>query len=803
MRLPLLCASLPLTAMSCMLSAHEPVTLEFFPLHQVSLLESPFSHARELNGAYLRNLDSDRLLAGYLEEAGLEPKAEKYSNWESSGLDGHTLGHYLTALAQMAATGDAELRERLVYVLAELKRAQDANGNGYVGAVPDGATIWAEIEQGDIRAEHFSLNERWVPWYNLHKLFAGLRDAWEIAGLEEARSILLRLTDWTGSLTADLSDEQMQAMLHAEHGGMNEVFADLYAMTGDPRHLRLARRFSHHDILQPLLKEEDRLTGLHANTQIPKVIGYARIAELDDDREWREAAEYFWDTVIEDRSIAFGGNSVREHFNAPDDFSGMLRSREGPETCNTYNMLRLTEQLYRQPDQDRGRLADYYERALYNHILSSQHPGHGGFVYFTPIRPRHYRVYSQPETSFWCCVGSGIENHGKYGRFIYAHAGTDLFVNLFIPSRLAAPERGLILRQENRFPDEEATRLEFSLEQPATFTIHLRKPSWVQDGGYRLRLNGEPVHPETSSSASGFVSLTREWRDGDRLELELPMKTRFEQLPDGSEYVSILHGPIVLAAQIPEGETPGLLADDSRMGHVAPGAYLPLDSAPMLVGEAPAILSQIRRSSERAMQFTAPEFRSTADRVSSLSLLPFFRVHDTRYMLYWRLVAPEDYQDVVKAIAADETAALALEARTLDRVTPGEQQPEVEHDFRARDSETGVFLGRHWRDAGELVEYRLRDPSNQAVALRLSYDGGERGRQFEILVNGSSIAQVSLDGHQPDQFIDVEYPLPDAVLEAADGTFVVTLRALDGSRTARIFDLRLISRETPQTAEPL
>ncbi|MBQ5807544.1 MAG: glycoside hydrolase family 127 protein, partial [Tidjanibacter sp.] len=387
------------------------------PLEQVTLLDSPFKRAEQLDIRYLLTLDADRLLAPYRKEAGLQPKAENYPNWENTGLDGHIGGHYLSALAQMyASTQNPEIGKRMNYMLDELEQCQATDG--YLCGVPNGRKIWQEIASGDIRAGRFNLNGGWVPLYNIHKIFAGLRDAWHYTHDRRARRMLIALTDWMERTTDNLTDEQMQQMLYSEHGGLNEIFADVAALTNNKRYLRLAHRFSDNELLEPLLRGEDHLTGMHANTQIPKVIGYKRIAEVEGLTDWEQAAEYFWQQVVGHRTISIGGNSVREHFHPHTDFSSMLTSEQGPETCNTYNMLRLSKMLYCTSDD--GRYIDYYEQALYNHILSSQHPVQGGLVYFTPMRAGHYRVYSQPHTSFWCCVGSGMENHARYGELIYA-----------------------------------------------------------------------------------------------------------------------------------------------------------------------------------------------------------------------------------------------------------------------------------------------------------------------------------------------------------------------------------------------
>jgi uncharacterized protein len=604
-----------------------------FPLAQVRLLPGPFEHAQQINLRYLRALEPDRLLAAFRTEAGLVPKAEKYPNWEGSGLEGHTAGHYLTALAQMwAATGDAEMKRRLDYMVAELAACQRAHGDGYVGAIPGSRRLWTDVGAGRIKAEPFALNGKWVPWYNLHKLFAGLRDAHVIGGSAEAKEVLVRLTDWADALTSPLSDAAMQEMLQSEHGGMNEVLADVAGLTGDRRYLQLATRFSHRAVLDPLRRGEDALTGLHANTQIPKVVGDARIAELGGGSTL-QAARFFWDTVVGRRSVAFGGNSVREHFNAPDDFSEMIASVQGPETCNTYNMLRLTEQLFQADPQ--ARYADFYERALFNHILSSQHPEHGGFVYFTPIRPRHYRVYSQPSQCFWCCVGSGMENHGKHGQFIYARGTDTLLVNLFVASTLDWPERGIGVRQETTFPDEPRTRLQLTLERPQRLTVLVRHPGWSNANGFRVRVNGE-TWPAGSRPGS-YAALTREWQDGDRIEVDLPMTTRVERLPDGSEYVALVHGPIVLAAKTGADALEGLIAGDGRMAHVASGPEQPLEDAPRLVGHPDALAGAVRPVDGRPLTFTAPGIIRPDD-ARDLELVPFFRVHDSRYIVYWRVV---------------------------------------------------------------------------------------------------------------------------------------------------------------------
>ena len=629
-----------------------PRGAELFPPTSVRLLGgSPFTAAVKANHAYLLAIQPDRLLAPFLREAGLPPKAESYGNWENSGLDGHTAGHYLSAIAFMIASGedeDGELALRLDYMLDELERCQAAYGGGYLGGVPGSRDLWRRLESGDAGV----VWDKWVPWYNVHKTFAGLRDAYQAAGRQKARAVLVNLGDWCVRVTAGLSEAEMQRMLNNEYGGMNEVMADIYAITGNKKYLEAAKRWNHRTVFDPLLQREDRLTGLHANTQIPKIIGMERIAALTQNAQEHEGACFFWETVSKNRCVAFGGNSVAEHFHPTNDFMVMLKHREGPESCNTYNMLRLTEQLF--SAEPKAAYADYYERALYNHILSSINAEEPGYVYFTPIRPRHYRVYSQPETSFWCCVGTGMENPGRYGQFIYARDKDGIYVNLFVPSEVEVAD-GFALRQQTRFPYDAATRLELKLDKPARFTLRLRHPEWVEAGQFRVRVNGAPV--QVASTPSSYAAIPRKWENGDVIKVDMPMRTSVERLPDGSDWVAILHGPIVLACPGGADNMTGLFADDARMAHVAHGPLAPLDQVPSLlttVQELPthvtpdAAAGPLHFRLEDVIEPAAPQ---------GLPLVPFFSLHEKRYQMYWELTTREKLLAHKEERAGEERAA--------------------------------------------------------------------------------------------------------------------------------------------------
>jgi uncharacterized protein len=785
----ILAAVLTLSGFQALAAPVVPTAVELYPLNAVRVLDGPFATAADVNRDYLLALKPDRLLAPFFREAGLEPKAPPYGNWESLGLDGHTAGHYLSALANMIAAGedtpDGELRRRLDDMLEELDRCQTAYGDGYIGGVPGSHELWREVAAGNVRA----VGRKWVPWYNVHKTFAGLRDVYVQLGNPRAFELLIKLADWSANICANLSDDQMQQMLGNEHGGMNEVLADVYALTGETKYLELARRFNHRAVVDPLIRHEDKLTGLHANTQIPKIVGMARIAALAGDERLDDGARYFWENVAAKRSVAFGGNSVGEHFNNPGDFHGMLEHREGPETCNTYNMLRLTEQLF--AAKPAAAYADYYERALYNHILASIHPTHPGYVYFTPIRPQHYRVYSQPETSFWCCVGTGMENPGKYGAFIYAKAKDDIYVNLFIPSDLKASD-DVSLHQETKFPFEPSTRITLRLKQPKAFALLLRHPAWVAAGAFQVKVNGEPV--SLSSQPSSYAELRREWQDGDIVELSLPMHTTVERLPDGSDWVAILHGPLVLAAPSGSQDLAGLNADGGRMGHVAAGPTVPLDRAPVLLTTAEQLPAHVEPDPAagplhfRLTKVVAPPVPA------GLPLVPFFTVHDTRYQMYWELTTPEKITAQKERLAAEERAKAALEAATIDQVAPGEQQPEVEHELAGEGLESGIHNGRRWRH-GNWFQYVLDPRGEEAVELAVTYSGDDAGRKFDIVVNGQTIATQELTAERRGGFVEKRYPIPPEVLSAApQGQLTFKLAAPTGL-AGGIFDIRLLRAE--------
>lgn len=784
-----------ITALSIVaaVSAQTDLYSNSFPLADVNLLDTKFSHARDLNIQTLLQYDADRLLAGYRKEAGLSAKASIYPNWD--GLDGHVGGHYLSALAMnYAATGNTACRDRMLYMLAELKACQDANtanhadwGAGYLGAVPQSGKIWSSLLKGDLTP----LRNAWVPWYNVHKMYAGLRDAWLYTGNESAKNMFLNFCAWGINVTKTLNEEQMQSMLDIEHGGMNEIFADAYQMTGDEKYLMAAKRFSHRMLLDAMAGQKDNLDNKHANTQVPKAIGFQRIAELTNDKAYTTAGQFFWETVTQNRTLAFGGNSRREFFPGVNASSDFITEVEGPESCNSYNMLRLTADLFRVSAD--ARYMDYYERTMYNHILSTQHPEHGGYVYFTPVRPRHYRVYSAPNKAMWCCVGSGMENHGKYNELIYTHQKDTLYVNLFIASTLNWKEKQFVMEQETTFPAEGHTNLHIKAGAGKK-VIKIRYPSWVAPGALKILINGKPFHHR--STPSSYVTIDRQWKQGDKISVALPMQHSIEQLPNVPNYKAILYGPIVLAAKTGTEAMSGLVADDSRWGHIAHGKRLPVDKAPILITEKPeSLINKLVQVKDKPLHFSFSNIEM--GNTTQLELEPFYQLHDARYMMYWMTLNKAQYNSYVDSMAKKEANRIALQQRTVDVVMVGEQQPEADHLMQQQNTGTGNRLDEFWREArnGGFVSYQLSTNNETTLTLMVRYWGAERGnRKFDILIDDQLLVTEDLANKwNEQQFIDVTYQIPEQLL-ANKKQVRIKFQPKPGNTAGAFYQVRMVRK---------
>lgn len=774
-----------------------------FPLSAVRLLDSPFLDAMRLDAKVLFSYDPDRLLSGFWSEAGGEPKAPAYKGWETDGLGGHTLGHWLSAAGMyFAASGDSTILPRIDYMVREMTAIQDFNGDGYAGAIPAGKKLWADVAARRIETSSFRLNGVWAPWYTLHKQFAGLLDVYWNTGSEEALAVARRLADWSIGVTTDLDETDWQNMLNCEHGGMNESLAHLYGVTGDARYLALSRRFHHDAVLGPLARRVPNLTGLHSNTQVPKVIGVARQYELIGDDSLKTVADFFWEQMVDDHTYVIGGNSMGEYLAEPGQLADRLEATTA-ETCNTYNMLRLTRDLFTL--EPKSRYGDYYERALYNHILASQDPETGMFTYFMSLRPGHFKTFSTPEGAFWCCVGSGMENHVRYGEAIFFHAEDDLWVNLFIPSRLDWAARGIVVTQETRFPDEPTTRLTVETATPTRLAVRVRHPSWAA-GALTVRLNGEPV--EATSETGSFLVVDRTWSNRDVLEVTFPMGLRVEAMPDNPNRIAILYGPIVLAGRLgTEGMPDGGAYADSDTRYIEE----PAPDVPVFVADATRVTDWVKPLAGSPLTFHTVG----AGRPADVVLEPFWRVNHERYSIYWDTFTPDGWAAAEAAYRAEREAQRVIEVGTIDVARLGVMLSENEHGFRSERSSSGVAFGRPYREArsGGFFSFEIAAPAGEPADLICTYWGGDRGRRtFDILAGPPAgdilagdapageppgddrlVATQTLDGSTPNRFVDVRYPLKPGTADRV----TVTFRPHEGHSAGRVFGCRTV--RIPQT----
>jgi hypothetical protein len=752
---------------------------EPFPLADVRLLDGPFREAMARDQKYLLDLDPDRLLHNFRVNVGLPSTAKPLGGWEAPDVElrGHTVGHYLSALALMyASTGDERFKVRGDSMVAELAKVQQASPSkgyhqGYLSAFPEEL-----IDRVDAR------RRVWAPYYTLHKIMAGLLDMYQLAGNRQALDVLLKQAGWVKFRMDRLSREQQQLMLMTEHGGMVEVLANLYAVTGDREHLRIAQAFDHDFLLAPLARREDTLDGLHANTQIPKIIGAAREYELLGDPRYRDIAQFFWERVALNRSYANGGHSDDESFFPVEKFSEHLGASSS-ETCNTYNMLKLTRHLFSwEPD---ARLMDFYERGLFNHILASQDPATGGMIYYCPLLPGAFRTYSTPDASFWCCVGTGLENHGKYPDTVYFRSENTLYVNLFIASELNWREKGLRVRQETRFPEEPGTRLVFTADTPVRLAVKVRFPAWATSG-MTLAVNGAPQ--TVGGKPGSYVTVDREWKTGDTLAARLPMTPRIEALPDNPKVVAVLYGPILLAGDLGKaGLTPAV-----RYGPSAPPVRrMAMPMVPGLIGDPKTIVSAIKPVAGSPLTFRTSGIGTPAE----VTFVPFYRASDIRYVVYWNVYSAAEWDAHAKEQAAVEARQRSVSARTVDLVDLGLPASEKAHDYQNEAAAQADFDGRMGREAGRAAwfSYGLKARPDEPLSLAVTCRGGEgRRRVFDILVDGEKIATETLPYH-PTELLEREYPIPDA-LTRGKTRIVVKFQPQDQAATAQVFEIRTVTR---------
>lgn len=740
-----------------------------FPLSAVRLLPGVLKDRQETDRRYLVEvLDPERMLAPYYAQAEL-PSPPPYGGWESKDIAGHSGGHYLSALAACyAATGDRRALERAERFVAGIGRCQQKHGDGYAGAV--NKSCFEKLRRGEIVAHGFALNGIWVPLYNLHKLLAGLRDAYRLCGIAAASEIARKQAEYLLAVWENLNDAQLQEILKCEHGGIAETLISLSADTGDRRFLELANRaFSQKSALDPLRAGRDELDGMHGNTLIPKVIGLAELYGISGDENARHAAEFFFDRVVNFRSFANGGHGESEHFFTPGTEPEHLTPFTA-ETCNSYNMVKLAEHLFEW--EPRSQVMDFVERVLLNHIAANIGRKPGEFGYFLSLAPVAVKVFSTPEDSFWCCVGTGMESPMRYGRTLYAHSADTLWINHYFPSELTWKEKQFKLAMTGGFPEAETVDLKLSPAAPTRLALKFRRPGWC--AAMKLAVNGEPVL--TACGGDGYLILERLWLDGDRITVELPMAYRNEPLP-GSDYQAFFHGPVLLAGVLPPVET----GDDpakERFGDHLKARGKTDEFPPHLIAELPV---------------KAPHEAEVAPAMK-LDWMPLYRVYEEHYGVYFRVMDHRRWQECEAELRRHAELEKQRRAATTDEVAPGFQQSEVEHGLRESCSDTGDFQLRKFRRAlpGGEFSYELEIDPTALMVLQLRYWGAEwSGTQLGILVDGVTVAEQSMRTIHPGEWCTSSYPLPPETTRGKR-TVRVTVRHLEGGDGGRVFHLRLI-----------
>ncbi|MBQ4391957.1 MAG: glycoside hydrolase family 127 protein [Prevotella sp.] len=804
-----------------------------FDLEQVTLLAGPMKTAMDLNIKMLMQYDTDRLLTPFVRQSGLASTTDQtspyyqwltkhpnFKNWGGDAgfdLSGHVGGHYLSALAlAYAACHDeavrTQLKERMDYMLKVMKDCQDAYDKnteglyGFIGGQPINDS-WKALYRGDL--SKIQGNWGWVPFYCQHKILAGLRDAYLYGNSPVAKELFRKLADWSVNVVAKVSDSDFEGFLNCEHGGMNESMLDAYQLFGDQKYLAAAKKYTHKAMLNGMQAlNKTFLDGKHANTQVPKYIGMERIYEEDATATaYKKAAENFWQDVAQNRTVCIGGNSVGEHFLSAANSNRYIDQLDGPESCNSNNMLKMSEMLFDRTGD--AKYADFYEGTMWNHILSTQDPTTGGYVYFTTLRPQGYRIYSQPNQGMWCCVGTGMENHSKYGHFIYTHDGSEtLYVNLFTPSKLESDN--FVITQETNFPNSASTEL--TIGKAGHYTIAIRHPEWAGKG-FEWAVNGEKVAHTTEQGKAYYVKETRDWKAGDKIVVNLDMQLRYEVCPNYTDYVAFKFGPILLGAATTaqaESDESGLAYEklqneyggEGRMDH-APGSRATSKSlvdAPMLIGNRADVLSRIERLRSTDLSFNIDISRPgvSSYKWTSLKLVPFYQIHHQRYMCYWYQQTAENFAN--SSMAQTEAEREALAQRTLDFVAPGEQQSEAGHGAKhSSDSSTGLYNSERYRDAraNGYIEYTLYNNSGatENLSVMFRFNLADRGRKATLTINGAKVADItiptSFKGSDSNGFYNVEYAIP-ADQARSKTTFTVRLTAASNTLCPGVYYVRLM-----------
>lgn len=809
-----------------------------FDLHDITLLDSPFKKAQDLNQSHLLDYDVDRMLTPYLRQSGLSStdKADSpYYQWESDhpafesfawnpalAMDGHILGHYLSALSiSYQSCQDevmrAQYKKRIDYIVRVLKDCQDAFDSdreglkGYLGGIPDNS-IWTSLHEADYRT--YNKRGAWAPFYCVHKVMAGLRDAYVYTGSVMACDVYRKMCDWAIEIVSLFSGDVMEMqILQWETGGMNEVLADAAQIFDDNKYIKAAQKYSHQIVIENMNADPTHkfLDKKQANGLAAMFGGVARIDQVKSNKRYRSSARLFWDDVVERRMTAIGGVGVDQCFVPAKEGQSHITNADGPDFCTTYNMLKLTETMF--TDTREARYAEYYERALLNHVLASIDPATGGYTYFTSLRPGSYKIYSTPNESMWCCVGTGMESHSKYGEFIYTMTEDTLFVNLFIASELNNHLVSLV--QETDFPY--GTTSKITIRKSGSYQLAVRHPGWA-GAAFCVKRNGKvlnfrdqgPVIPGTPC----YLSCGRSWHAGDVIEISYPMELNIESCPNYHDYVALRYGPCLLA-----GQTSSNVPGDS-LYQVLPHEYggegmrdhspksraelTDLVNAPMFICEAQDVAKRVKAKDLSKLLFTA-DASAAGSRWGSVLVKPFFDIHHTRYSIYWNRQTEANWMR--NPLFKNNLRKREIEALTFDQVTPGDNASERAHNLKVSSTGSrGNLNGRTFRDAqpDQWFEYtlnieKLADSPESSVALLFDLSVIDKGRSGIVSVNGTELERFTVSGIKPksggkDKFYEQAFEVP-ADFVKGKRSLVVRISSDDGSYVPRIYQIRVVKND--------
>lgn len=733
-----------------------------FDLDKVKLLPSPFLHAMQMDTAWIMSFDNKRLLHNFKVNAGLKTDAQQLGGWEALDreLRGHTMGHYLSAIAMAyGSTGDPKFKDKGDDLIEELAVIQDelAHG-GYLSAFPekfiDRAIAGTEV---------------WAPFYTLHKILAGLVDYYQFTGNKKSLSVAVKMGDWMYNKLISIDDKGMQLIQdRSECGGINEALYNLYAVTGKIKYKIIAEKFYWASLCNPLLARQDSLSGKHGNSRVPVIVGNARGYELTGNKRDRDISTFFYQTILEGHTYVTGGNSDGEHWGEP----GKLSERLGyatTETCNTYNMLKLTRHLYAW--EPRVEYMDYYERALYNHILSSQNPANGMVCYYHTLQPGGSKFYSTPFNSFWCCVGTGLENHVKYGEAIYAYSPEkELFINLFIPSELDWDERGLNITQTTDFPYN--SQINFKINKAPSFsqTIKIRYPKWAQYGA-TLIINGKKN--KISAKPGEYIEISRKWLSGDSFSIQFSMSLMYEAMPDKENRIAYMYGPIVLAGQL------GTEDLDPKFG------------IPVFVTSTMKEVNKYIVKDKNNLVF-----RSESTYPKSVMLAPLFTTSQQKYTVYWDVFTPQEWKVNKNTYEEYIRYQHELDDRTIDMVGVGESQSERDHKIQTLFSYTPGYGGRLFRSARNdgFFQYEVEVDSQKENYLFLTVIGDWSPDYADIYVDGKILQISRKQGRVNEIYSDVTYAIPSKMTKGKERV-TIRFQAKNNKDINYIYGLRILNED--------